>query len=147
MWPSQCFWNPDPGDSLKGKNANTRTWVVLSKKKDHLMPRPSWYMKIKYPPNTGINTIKSPQCTLIHLGLCNSPEHSRPYCVLGDLSYRNKRNKLHSIIDRLYFLNETISGVISAVLCNFKKNTRTEKHKHESNKSIFIHLNIKHTSV
>jgi hypothetical protein len=51
------------------------------------------------------------------------------------------------MIDRLYFMNETISHAISAVLCNFKKNTTTEKHKHESNESISIHLNIKHTSV
>jgi hypothetical protein len=32
IWPSQCFWNPDPGGSLKDKNANTPTWVVLSQK-------------------------------------------------------------------------------------------------------------------
>jgi len=32
IWPSQCFWNPDPGGSLKCENANTWTWVVLSQK-------------------------------------------------------------------------------------------------------------------
>jgi hypothetical protein len=33
IWPSQCFWNPDPCDLKEGKNANTWTQVILSKNK------------------------------------------------------------------------------------------------------------------